>query len=185
VDGNDCVIQVKGNCKLVLKASKQIAKSRRASTRYKTREKSRGRIENRRIRVFNNLPEKLFPDGWVGIKSIIEIKTWGYRKKRKYEKFHYYISTLPNMKAKEYAKGIRSHWFIENKLHWVKDTILGEDKSRIKSHKISSIMSIFRSSVINIFQINKIKSLSRGIEKYANRLETSIELINICHIRKI
>ena len=44
----------------------------------------------------------------------------------------YYISSLsPN--AKQIADSIRSHWTIENPLHWVLDVAFREDECRIRT----------------------------------------------------
>jgi flagellar basal body-associated protein FliL len=44
-----------------------------------------------------------------------------------YEEIVYYISSKLET-ATEVAKKIRNHWGIENKLHWVKDVVMEEDK---------------------------------------------------------
>ncbi|NEP86166.1 MAG: transposase [Okeania sp. SIO2C2] len=36
------------------------------------------------------------------------------------------------MSAAEFAVGIQGHWGIENRLHWIKDVVFGEDTSLIR-----------------------------------------------------
>lgn len=65
----------------------------------------------------------------------------------------YYISSLPfTTDASEFNVGIRSHWAIENSLHWVKDMTLGEDGSRIRTGRAPENMSLVRNIAINAFR---------------------------------
>jgi len=41
----------------------------------------------------------------------------------------YYLSSLP-LDIDRFARAVRSHWGIENKLHWILDVQMGEDQSR-------------------------------------------------------
>ena len=43
----------------------------------------------------------------------------------------YYISSA-ELSAKEFGEAVRSHWSIENTLHWVLDVTMREDDSRIR-----------------------------------------------------
>ena len=69
-----------------------------------------------------------------------------------------------------YARGIRAHWFIENKLHWVKDKIWNEDNSLVNGFSLARNMSMVRTFVFNIFKLNNEQSMTVAQEKYANRL---------------
>jgi len=55
------------------------------------------------------------------------------------------------MSASEYNHGIRSHWAIENSLHYVKDVTFKEDASLIRSGNAPTNFSIVRNIAINLF----------------------------------
>jgi len=63
---------------------------------------------------------------------------------------NFYISSLKSNDATLYAKGIRKHWSIENRLHWVKDVIQNEDNAAIKKGNGIETLSVFRNIPINI-----------------------------------
>lgn len=44
----------------------------------------------------------------------------------------YYLLSLP-VDAKRFAQTVRSHWSIENQLHWILDVAFAEDQSRTQS----------------------------------------------------
>jgi len=74
---------------------------------------------------------------------------------------HYYISSL-NVDAKTFAHIIRSHWKIENSLHYVKDVSFDEDSSRIRTEQAPLISTMLRSIAINIMNINKISNIKKA-----------------------
>ena len=48
------------------------------------------------------------------------------------EETRYYISSLPG-DAKQIGHAVRSHWGVENGLHWVMDMVFRDDECRIRS----------------------------------------------------
>ena len=73
----------------------------------------------------------------------------------------YYITSLPNDAAR-ILHAVRSHWGIENTLHWVLDVILGEDRSRIrKDHAPENMAALKRFALSLLKQEN---SLKRGVQ---------------------
>ena len=44
--------------------------------------------------------------------------------------FRYFITSLKDVRLA--AKAMRSHWSIENNLHWVVDTVFDEDYCRVR-----------------------------------------------------
>lgn len=52
-------------------------------------------------------------------------------------------------------RAIRSHWAIENSLHWVLDMSFNEDYSRIRKEKAPHVMAILRHIALNLLQTAK------------------------------
>jgi predicted transposase YbfD/YdcC len=151
VGGNDYVVKVKRNQKRLASDLKFIYEHHKAESQHKTNEKNRGRKE---IRIINkySLPEAIKLE-WQGSKTLIHISRETIRKGRKSITHSYYLSSLTS-RIEVLSKGIRSHWDIENRLHYVKDVSLHEDASKIKKGNAPSIFSLIRNLVISIARLN-------------------------------
>lgn len=118
-------------------------------------DKGHGRLETRECRVANNIDWlSKRHDNWQTIKSIIEIKSTREIKGQATKESRYYISSL-DTPADKILHSIRSHWAIENSLHWVLDMSFNEDYSRIRKENSPHIMAIFRHIVLNLLQTAK------------------------------
>lgn len=73
----------------------------------------------------------------------------------------YFISSLVS-NAKELANSIRSHWGIENSLHWILDVALREDECRIRKDNAPQNFAIIRQIAVNFF--SQQKRVKRGIK---------------------
>jgi len=63
----------------------------------------------------------------------------------------YYISSL-QVKPEDFQKAIRSHWSIENKLHWVLDVAFSEDASRKRQGNSAQNFSILKKIALNLLK---------------------------------
>ena len=171
--GNNHVIQVKGNQKSLLNACKEISGKNTFIDNYETQEKSRGRYEIRSVKIYK--PTELIPSGWQALNKVIKVERLTERDGKTEYSNSYYISSLDINIAKEFAIGIREHWSIENKLHWVKDVIQNEDKSRIKKGNGVETLSIFKNIAINICKDLGYKSIKNAGIYFASNVN---ELIN-------
>lgn len=88
------------------------------------------------------------------INSIVAIKSTREIKDKISEETRYYISST-NLTAIKMLKTIRSHWAIENSLHWILDMSFNEDYSRIRKENAPHIMAIIRHVTINLLQTAK------------------------------
>ena len=81
-------------------------------------------------------------------------------------KTRYFISSAV-MKAKDFLKAKRSHWGIENRLHWVLDVAFREDVSRVRKDHAPANFAILRHMALNM--LKQEKSANVGIQ--AKRLQ--------------
>ena len=72
----------------------------------------------------------------------------------------YYISSL-EPKVKRFAKSVRSHWSIENSLHWVLDVAFREDACRIENPTAATNLSAMNRLALSAIKSDKI--VKRGV----------------------
>ena len=63
----------------------------------------------------------------------------------------FYITSI-QADASVLAKAIRSHWGVENRLHWVLDVTFKEDSSRIRTGHGAENMGLLRRLCINLLK---------------------------------
>jgi len=51
----------------------------------------------------------------------------------------YYLSSL-GLDAQRFGHAVRSHWGVENQLHWVLDVVFNEDQSRARAKQAAEKM---------------------------------------------
>jgi predicted transposase YbfD/YdcC len=96
-----------------------------------TEETGHGRHEIRshiQMLVPESLPSR---ERWRGLKSLGVVTSVCTRDGKESVETRYYISSLA-LAVKQFARGVRGHWGIENSCHWCLDMTYREDESRIR-----------------------------------------------------
>lgn len=127
-----------------------------------TVEKGHGRIEVRRCWVTEDIDWLEEKEDWAGLKSIVMVLSERevIGKAISVER-RYFISSL-SANAKESLNAVRSHWQIENSLHWVLDVAFREDDCQIKDENAAANMATLRHITLNL--LNQEKSCKRGVK---------------------
>lgn len=124
------------------------------SKTYTTEEVGSGRVEKRTCTVMNDLSHLTNSEKWNSLQSIAKIESERYIKstKKTQKATRYYITSLPS-DAIKIAEAVRSHWKIENNLHWHLDVSFGEDKSRKRqqnaAQNFSSVLKLSLKILLN------------------------------------
>jgi predicted transposase YbfD/YdcC len=110
-----------------------------------------GRIEQRTYQAIDNLTFLDDREDWPGLKSIAKVISRRIDKRSGKEscETRYYISSLA-AKPKIIGHAIRSHWAIENNLHWTLDMVFKEDSSLRKKGNSAINYNIIAKMALNI-----------------------------------
>lgn len=121
-----------------------------------------GRIETRNTSILTNLSGIEKAEKWKGLKTIVKVESIREFKnsdKPTEKSSRYYISSL-KASSEDFQKAIRSHWAIENKLHWTLDVAFAEDASRKRAGNAAQNYSTILKIALNILKNEKTKKAS-------------------------
>ena len=111
---------------------------------FESIEKSHGRIESRMCTCIDVAGElDHISSGWEDLKTVAKVYSTRDINGKIQEQTRYFISSLA-CDAKTVARAVRTHWSIENSLHWRLDVTFKEDASRIRKDYAPENMAIIR-----------------------------------------
>jgi hypothetical protein len=73
----------------------------------------------------------------------------------------------------------RGHWSIEDKLHWSRDVLMGEDASRVRSGAAPQTLAALRNTVISLVKRLGHSSVSAARRHFALNLDESLSIVGI------
>ncbi|WP_442949424.1 ISAs1 family transposase [Nostoc sp.] len=100
----------------------------------------------------------------------------GIRADKQYHEIVCYISSLIGT-TQEFACSIRSHWSIENCLHWVKDVVPKEEDSTIRLGNAPANLSVLRAFALNILHRNGHTSITIAQRFLSNDIDKLLALV--------
>lgn len=182
----DYVVALKNNQKSFYRlAGDLIEKSMVENTNiFEATEKTSGRIEHRKcvvVKVTENLKETLLkkknvartnyesPEDWKELNSLVRIYSTREINGKIQSQTRTYISSL-DATAERFSMIIRSHWHVENKLHYSIDVSFREDRSTITKGYGAENFSLIRRIAHNL--LKKDVSTKKSIE--VKRMHASI-----------
>ena len=119
--------------------------------RYQTDEKHHGRVETRYYYVCP-VPEDLPDRGrWAHLKAIGIVISNTQRNGKDCNEVRYYILSR-YLAAARFARAVRDHWSIENRLHWQLDVTFQEDQCRIRKGHADTNFSTLRRTALSLLK---------------------------------
>ena len=123
--------------------------------------KGHGRIEKRRCWAVSD-PDHLGyvndRNEWASLRTLAMVESERTDNGKTSTQTRYYISSLPN-DARTLLSSVRTHWGIENSVHWVLDVAFSEDDSRVRQGNAAENLSVLRRMALNML---KTETTSQG-----------------------
>jgi predicted transposase YbfD/YdcC len=154
----DYVLALKGNqgtlnndVRLFLEMEISKAKSTALSDTHIDITKGHGRIETRKCVVTNDIQWLTQKDEWKDLKTLIMIEETRQTGAKTTTERRFFISSM-EANAQKIAHAVRSHWAVENALHWMLDVVFNEDNCRVRSGHGAQNMSLVRHFTLNMLR---------------------------------
>lgn len=161
--GADSILAVKDNQPKLAESIQDFWRSFRAHPAShtphsfaETVEKNHGRIETRRCYVFDQLECLNKPHQWPGLHSFAVLESERAIGDKATGEQRLYISSLaPD--APCIAQAIRSHWSIENRLHWSMDVSFNDDQMRARTKAAAHNLAVLKHITLNLIRLDPVK----------------------------
>lgn len=175
----DYVLALKENQKLLHegveqwfeKAQKENFVGRKYSY-FQTIESGHHRLEKRQVWSveISELPPLHNSSSWKGLKTVVMVVSERRLWNKTTREVRFYLSSLAS-DAEKIAKAIRSHWQIENCLHWALDVTFSEDKSRIRKQHSPENFALLRRLALSLLKQEKTFKGSLKMKRYRAAME--------------
>ena len=160
-EGADYVLALKGNQGNLYDDVKQLFTTARCQNFtnishqfYESVEKGHGRIETRRYWTMGNTAFLIGAEKWTGLKSIGMVESERQINGKVSIEQRYYILSL-DTNVQKFAEAVRSHWSIENQLHWILDVSFQEDASQACQGHSAENLAVIRHVGLNLLSRDK------------------------------
>jgi len=143
-----------------------------------TIEKRHGRMTHWRIEVTAALNEYL---AWPGLAQSFKLTRRSVKQSTGAltEEVHFGITSLSPDEATplDLLQFSRSHWSIENRLHWVRDVTFDEDRSQLRLGHAHQLMAAFRNLAIALLRLMGHTNIASATRYFAAQPNSALLLV--------
>lgn len=118
---------------------------------------------------------------WPGLAQVYEYRSQRENRKTRevtYQTQYGITSLTPEVAtAKDLLKLRREHWTIENKVHWVRDNVLGEDASQARTGNLPHVMAALRNTALSVLRFDGRTKIAETMRFFASKPKLAVKLI--------
>jgi predicted transposase YbfD/YdcC len=126
-----------------------------------TSEKGHGREELRVYQVLRDVKDLPVAAEWRDLRCVVMVTRETVRGGKRSLETSYYISSSA-ASIDELARGIRSHWGIENRCHWILDVGFGEDANTTRLGHAAENLAWLNRMVLSVLRMDESKDALKG-----------------------
>jgi predicted transposase YbfD/YdcC len=169
----DYVLALKGNQGLLrddveLFATEQKARAFRDTTisRDETIDGDHGRIETRTTTIIHDVAWLQERHQWPGLKAVVIVESAREIGDKIERETRFYVTSLILL-ANQIGPIVRSHWAVENSLHWVMDMVFRDDECRVRTDHAPANFTVIKHMATNLLRRASSKESLRARRKVA------------------
>lgn len=119
----------------------------------KSHSQGHGRFESKNCYICEDISWLEGREKWSNLQGIGVIFSETEENGKKPKRAHYFIYSCKGMTAAQILEAKRSHWGIENKLHWVLDMQFREDESRARADNSAENLNVLHHWAYNLLKV--------------------------------
>ncbi len=71
----------------------------------------------------------------------------------------------------------RGHWGIENRVHWVRDVTLDEDRCQVRTRAAPQVMAALRNMTISLLRLAGKRNIAAALRRHASHPSEALSLV--------
>ncbi len=135
-------------------------------SRHETVDGDHGRIETRKTTVIHDVAWLQERHNWPGLNGIVIVESRREIDGKIERQTRLYITSLLLLAA-QLGSIVRSHWAVENSLHWVMDMVFRDDECRVRTDHAPANFTTIKHMALNLLRNAKGKDSLRLRRKVA------------------
>jgi predicted transposase YbfD/YdcC len=116
---------------------------------------------------------------WPDVGQVFELERVRLLKEKTEAEVVYGITSLDRLRsdAADLLRRTRGHWGIENRLHYVRDETLGEDRCRVRKGHGAQVLAAIRNACVHLLDGIKAISKAAATRRFAAHPEETTPLL--------
>ena len=117
---------------------------------------------------------------WPGVSQVLKVERVVARQGQRRREVRYAVTSLgPEVGAARLLELVRSHWAIENRLHWVRDVTLGEDGCRVRTGAAPEVLAALRNVVLALLRRRGVPNVAAALREHGWRPHSTLRFLGL------
>ncbi len=116
---------------------------------------------------------------WPALAQVGQVRYTCLRQGKREQQTSSFITSLPPEQAspRRLLALLRGHWGIENRVHWVRDVTLDEDRCQVRKGAGPQVMAALRNTAIGVLRLSGARNVAAALRSCAWQAQHAIDLI--------
>lgn len=114
---------------------------------------------------------------------MLQVERAGERQGQRRRGVRYAITSLgPAVGAARLLALVRSHWALANRLHWVRDGMLGEDGCRVRTGTAPEVLAASRNVVLALLRRRGVRNVAAALREHGWQPQGALRFLGLAQV---